>query len=100
MKLKVKAKSKKGIIKGKVLIKHPMETGRRKDAAGNLIPFHHLTEVNIEQDGQNVLHVEVGGGVSKDPFIGFQMVGEKGDKFTVSAIDTKGETGKVDVVSK
>ena len=42
-KIRIKAVEKSGIVTVKALIKHPMETGRRKDQEGNLIPMHHIS---------------------------------------------------------
>ena len=42
-KIRIKAEEKAGTVTVKALIKHPMETGRRKDKNGNLVPSHHIT---------------------------------------------------------
>ena len=36
-KIRIKAEEKAGTVTVKALIKHPMETGRRKDKNGNLV---------------------------------------------------------------
>jgi len=100
IKIKVKAKEKKGIVKAKLLVKHPMESGMRKDKAGQLIPIHHLKEVKVDYKGETVFHGEFGTGVSKDPFVAFAFKGTAGDKFTVDAVDSKGNTGNVEVKIK
>jgi sulfur-oxidizing protein SoxZ len=53
MKIRVKAKEKNGLVDAKLLIKHPMETGRRKDKDGNLIPAKHLTTITIDYKGHD-----------------------------------------------
>ncbi len=93
IKVKLKAKEKNGIVKAKMLIKHPMESGRRKDKEGKLIPIHHLKEVKVEYKGEVVFQAEIGIGVSKDPFMAFSFKGAKGESFSVSAVDSKGMTG-------
>jgi sulfur-oxidizing protein SoxZ len=100
MKIKVKAKEKNGIVKVKMLIKHIMETGRRKDEAGALVPAHHLTEVKVEHQDNTVFHGEFGTAISKDPFIAFAFKGSKGDTFSVSSVDNLGETGQAQVTVK
>lgn len=100
IKVKVKAKEKKGIVKAKVLIKHPMESGMRKDSSGNLIPIHHLKEVVVDYKGETVFHGEFGTGVSKDPFVSFSFKGTKGETFNVAAVDSKGVTGGGDITIK
>ncbi len=100
MKIKIKAKEKDGIVKVKMLVKHPMENGRRKDAQGELIKVHHLTEVKAEHEGNVVFHGEFGMAVSKNPFMAFAFKGAKGDKLSVSSVDNQGLTGQADVIVK
>ena len=46
MAIKSKAKASGDAVEVKVLMKHDMETGLRKDSkTGELIPAHHITEV-------------------------------------------------------
>ena len=77
----------------KVLMNHPMETGTRKDAkTGQLVPAHFITEVNATVNGAPVLKAEIGGAVSKNPYLGFKVKGAKaGDKIEVSWEDNKGD---------
>ncbi len=100
IKVKVKAKEKSGIVKAKMLIKHPMESGMRKDKDGKLIPTHHLKEVSVEYKGEVVLQAEIGTGVSKDPFIAFSFKGTKDETFKVTVLDSKGMTGNAEVKIK
>lgn len=84
----------------KVLMNHPMESGLRKDAkTGQLIPAHFINEVHATVNGKPVLDAQWGGGVSKNPYLGFKVKGAKaGDKVEVSWKDNKGESNKVDGV--
>ena len=100
IKVKVKAKEKKGIVKAKLLVKHPMESGMRKDKEGKLIPIHHLKEVKVDYKGEMIFHGEFGTGVSKDPFVAFSFKGTKGETFTIDAVDSKGVTGHSEVKIK
>ena len=50
--IKIRAKESKGIVTVKALIKHPMETGKRKNKkTGELIPPHYIQEVSGEANG-------------------------------------------------
>jgi sulfur-oxidizing protein SoxZ len=100
IKVKVKAKEKDGMVKAKFLVKHPMESGLRKDKEGKLIPKHHLKEVTADYKGETVFHAEIGIGVSKDPFVAFAFKGTKGDSFTINVIDNIGLTGFSEVKIK
>lgn len=76
----------------KVLMNHPMETGQRKDAkTGQVVPAHYITEVTAAINGTNVLTGGMGGGVSRNPFLGFKVKGAKaGDSVTVNWVDNTG----------
>ena len=77
----------------KVLMNNPMETGQRKDAkTGQLVPAHFIQEVSATLNGATVLTADIGGGVSKNPYLGFKVKGAKaGDKVVVSWTDNKGD---------
>ncbi len=77
----------------RVLMAHEMETGQRKDAAGNTIPAWFIQEVTVTHNGKTVLNVEWGTAVSKNPFLQFVVKGAKvGDKIGVTWKDNKGGT--------
>jgi sulfur-oxidizing protein SoxZ len=82
----------------KVLMNHPMETGLRKDAkTGQLVPAHYITDVTATLNGATVLKAGMGGGVSRNPYLGFKVKGAKaGDKVTVSWNDNKGDKNSAD----
>lgn len=91
--MKIKASAKGDVIKVKMLIEHIMETGRRKDAEGKLIPGHYITEVAVVHKDTTVFHAQLGPAVSKDPYLAFAFKGGvAGDKIVVTWIDNKGET--------
>ena len=77
----------------RVLMAHEMESGQRRDAAGNVVPAWHINEVTASHNGTVVMTAEWGPAVSKNPFVQFTVKGAKaGDKITVSWKDTKGES--------
>lgn len=74
--IKMKAKAADGETTVKALIKHPMETGRRKDkATGEAIPIHYIQEVTCSYQGEPVLTTEWGPTISKNPFLSFKFTG-------------------------
>lgn len=96
--MRVKASERNGSVIVKMLMQHPMETGRRKDSDGNLVPGHYITEVEAVHNGERVYHSELGPAVSKDPYLAFTFTGAgSGDTFTVSWVDNKGESETTDV---
>lgn len=91
--MKIKAVVQGNAVAVKVLVQHPMETGRRKDEKGALVPAHYITEMTATCKGETVFHAELGPGVSKDPFISFEFDGARaGDTLKVSWVDNKGGT--------
>jgi sulfur-oxidizing protein SoxZ len=77
----------------RVLMSHEMESGQRKDAAGNTVPAWFIQEVTASLNGKVVLTADWGPAVSKNPFLQFTVKGAKaGDKLAVTWKDTKGET--------
>ena len=89
--MRVRAAENGGIVDVKILMKHDMESGQRKDAAGKTIPAWHITTINVKANGKDVLNGQFGPAVSKDPFLNFKYKGAKGDKIVVSWVDSKGD---------
>ncbi|AWW44451.1 thiosulfate oxidation carrier complex protein SoxZ [Polynucleobacter paneuropaeus] len=89
--MRIRATEKDGIVDVKILMKHDMESGQRKDASGKLIPAWFINMLNVKAQGKDVFNAEFGPGVSKDPFLNFKYKGSKGDKLVVNWIDTKGD---------
>lgn len=92
--IKIRAKENDGVVTVKSLLKHPMETGQRKDKkTGKVIPAHYITEVTCKVNGKTVMTAYLGPGVSKDPYMSFDVKGaKKGDTITLSWVDNKGES--------
>ena len=96
--IKLKTKTKDGKVLVKSLIKHPMETGLRKDKkTGKKIPAHYITDVVIDVNGTTALTAKWSGSVSKNPFVSFNYAGKKGDKVKLTWTDN---TGKSDSLEK
>ncbi len=90
--IKIRAKIKKGACEVKALIKHPMETGLRKDKkTGKVIPAHFIQEVTCQHNGNEVLNAVWGGAISTNPYLSFIFDGaKKGDTLTLSWVDNTG----------
>jgi sulfur-oxidizing protein SoxZ len=90
--MRIRAAEKDGIVDVKVLMKHDMESGQRKDAAGAVIPAWFIQTVNAQVNGKTVFSAEFGPAVSKDPFLNFKIKGAaKGDEIVVDWVDNKGD---------
>ena len=90
--MRIRAAAKDGSVNVKVLMAHEMETGQRKDSAGNVVPAHFIRSVTATWQGKTVLAAQWGPAVAKNPFLEFNFKGgQKGDKITVSWEDSKGD---------
>ncbi|MDN5937075.1 MAG: thiosulfate oxidation carrier complex protein SoxZ [Salinisphaera sp.] len=94
--MRMRARKKGEEIEVKVLMQHPMETGLRKDAQGNPIPAHYITEVHASVGERTVLLCQWGRAVSQNPYLSFRFKGaDKGDKLTVGWLDNLGKTSSI-----
>ncbi len=100
--IKMRARLKEGEVTVKALIKHPMETGRRKDPeTDEVVPAHFIQEVFAEYQGKQVFHGYLGTGVSANPFISFAFTGgEKGAVVKLVWVDNKGQSDSAEVPIK
>ena len=90
--MKIRAGLKGDIADVRVLMNHPMETGQRKDASGNLIPQHFIQEIAVKLNGRTVIDAQVSQAVSRNPVFSFRVKGAKaGDRLEISWLDNKGE---------
>ena len=90
MRIRAQASGDKATVR--VLMSHEMETGQRKDAAGKVIPAWHIQDVTVQHNGKTVMTAQWGPGVSKNPFLQFNLKGARaGDKVSVTWIDNRGD---------
>lgn len=92
--MKIRATLRGEVTEVRMLVIHPMETGRRKNDFGDVEPAHFIQTVAATLNGKTVLEAQWGTGVSKNPYLTFRIKGAKaGDKIAVSWLDNKGESG-------
>ena len=90
--MKIRAKLEGDVLDVRVLMAHPMETGQRKDASGNVIPLHFIQTITAQLNGRPVFQAETSQAVARNPVFGFKVKGAKaGDKLTITWIDNKGD---------
>lgn len=91
--IKMRAQLKGDITEIKVLMSHPMETGRRKNDMGETIPLHFIQLVTVSWNGKPVLEAQWGTGISKNPYLTFHLAGAKvGEIIAVVWHDNLGQT--------
>jgi sulfur-oxidizing protein SoxZ len=90
--MRIRVTEKDGLVTVRVLMSHEMETGLRKDTAGNVVPAHFIRNVTATCQGRTVLSAQWGTAVSKNPFLEFSFKGgKKGDKVVITWEDNKGD---------
>lgn len=95
--MKIRARLKEGVTEVKVLMMHPMETGRRQNDVGETVPAHFIQWVTATLNGKTVLEAQWGTGISKNPYLTFRLQGAQlGDKIVVRWVDNKGETNAIE----
>jgi sulfur-oxidizing protein SoxZ len=99
--MRIRAKATGDTVVVKVLMKHEMETGQRKNSAGNKIPAHFIQNVSATWNGKVVLSAEWGTAVAKNPFMQFSFKGGKaGEKVQITWTDNKGDKRTDEAVIK
>ena len=90
--MRIRVATHDGVVNVRVLMSHEMETGQRKDSAGNIVPAHYIKSVAATHQGKTVLSAQWGPAVAKNPYLEFSFKGgQKGDKIVVVWEDNKGE---------
>jgi len=96
--MKMRAQLKGEVTEVKVLISHPMETGRKKDDFDRLIPAHFVQMVTASLNGKTVLEAQWGTGISRNPYLTFRLLGAKvGDTVSITWHDNIGETATQEI---
>ncbi len=99
--IKLRTKAKDGVVVVKALIKHPMETGLRKDKkTGEKIPAHFIKEVVITANGTEVMSADWNFSISKNPYLSFSYKGAVGDKVKLTWTDNKDKTDSIEAEVK
>lgn len=79
-----------------VMLRHPMETGRRKDPdslAEALIPRNHIEQSVCRLNDHVVMCADIGAGISANPFLSFELENtQAGDILSIEYLDTLGES--------
>ena len=97
--MKMRAKLTGEVAEVKVIISHPMETGRKKNDAGQMIPAHFIQLVTAILNAKLVLEIQWGTGISKNPYLTFYVKGAKvADKIVVTWFDNLGKTGTGEIL--
>ena len=87
-KIRLKTKLSNNEITVKTIISHPMDTGRKKDAEGQIIPKHFIKKLSCYHNNELVLDADWGTGVSENPYLSFIISnGASGDTVSIEWLD-------------
>jgi sulfur-oxidizing protein SoxY len=94
MKIRAKQLRHEKAVQVKAIITHPMHTGRGKDEAGQFIAAHFIQHITIKHLNQPVVEMQLGTGISKNPYLTFHLTEAKpGDTVVVEWQDNLGKSG-------
>jgi sulfur-oxidizing protein SoxZ len=90
--MKIRATLQGDVADVRVLMLHPMETGQRRDAKGELVPLHFIQSVVVTHNGKTVLDAQWSQAVSRNPFLGLRVKGAKAcDRISVTWVDNQSD---------
>lgn len=91
--MRIRAVLLKDLVEVKLMIRHPMESGLRKDENGKKIPAHFIETLEVKCNEKIVFDAYLGMAVSENPFIQFNFKGAaKGDLLEVTWKDNRGDS--------
>ena len=87
IKLDKKTAKKGDLVEVKALVSHIMETGQRKDNAGNTIPRKILNKFTCTVNGKEVFAADFEPAVSANPYIQFKFRAQESGPVVLTWID-------------
>ncbi|WP_448584118.1 thiosulfate oxidation carrier complex protein SoxZ [Thermocrinis sp.] len=89
--VRVPKEAQKGqVIRVQMVITHPMTPPRRDPQTGQETPGHHLTKLQLYYNDQLVSEMNMGAGVSANPFIAIPLKAESSGVIKIVYEDNKG----------
>lgn len=94
---RIRAKLQGGHTSVRLLLAHPMHTGRAEDEQGELIPAEFIQDIRCWRNDEEMLAIKCGTATARNPYFAFQLEGgAKDDLIAVRWVDNKGRKGKVE----
>lgn len=91
---RIRAKLKEGQTTVRVLLAHPMHTGRGENEQGELIAAEFIQDIRCWRNDNEVLTIKCGTATARNPYFSFQLTGgEAGDKIMIRWVDNLGAKG-------
>lgn len=98
---RIRAKLKADDTNIRVLLAHPMHTGRAKNEMEELIPAEFIQDIRCWRNDKEVLTIKCGTATARNPYFSFQLAGgQQGDKIMIRWVDNLGAKGSVETLVK
>jgi sulfur-oxidizing protein SoxZ len=83
-------------VEVKTLISHEMETGQRKDSAGNVVPRKIIKQFKASYEGKEVMKIDLHPAISANPYLSFFVKVPATGTFTFEWLDDDGSVYKAE----
>lgn len=83
------------VIKLRLLIQHPMDTGYLQDFTGHYIPRNIIQWIKVTYDQQEVFHAQTSSGIAANPFFEFFIRASVSGLVVVRWLDDLGNEGEL-----
>jgi len=83
------------VVKVRLLVQHPMETGYLPDLLGKLVPRNVIQSLTCTWGQQEVFHVEPSSGISANPLFEFHVRAQQTAEMLVEWTDDRGVKGSL-----
>jgi sulfur-oxidizing protein SoxZ len=83
------------VVKLRLLIQHPMETGYLQDFTGHYIPRNVIQWIKATYDQKEVFNVQISSGIAANPFFEFYIKATVTGLMVVKWLDDAGEEGEI-----
>jgi sulfur-oxidizing protein SoxZ len=83
------------VVKVRLLVQHPMDTGYLQDLLGKLVPRNVIQSLTCTWGQQEVFRVEPSSGISVNPLFEFFVRAEQTAEMHVAWIDDRGVKGSL-----
>jgi sulfur-oxidizing protein SoxZ len=90
IRLDKKTAQKGELIEVKTLVSHVMESGQRKDSAGNTIPRKIINKFTVELNGKPLFAADIEPAISANPYMQFKFKAQESGTLTFTWIDDDG----------
>src|SRR3712207_4791480 len=90
IRLDKKTAQKGDLIEVKTLVSHVMESGQRRDSAGNVVPRKIINKFTVELNGKPVFAADIEPAVSANPYMQFKFRAEESGTLKFTWLDDDG----------